>query len=261
MKIAVCGKGGVGKTFIAGTLATIFRETGNRVLAIDADTSPNLGLTLGLTPGEAEEIVPLSENEQLIRDKTDTGYPGVYRLTFSVDDIIRDYAVPTPSGVTLVVMGTVRTAGGGCACPAHTMIRSVLSHLVTLKDEVVIMDMEAGIEHLGRGTAEHVDIFLIVSDAHLASLVTAGRIAGLMRQSGMKKMMLIGNKVADEEMADRIQRFAEEHQIRIGALIPFDHGVMESGISGHIPAGIPSPAPLALKEFASDLEKENRRSS
>ncbi len=258
MKIAVCGKGGVGKTFIAGTLATTFRETGNRVLAIDADTSPNLGLTLGLTPREAEEIIPISENDNLIREKTDTGYPGVYRLTFSVDDIIRDYAVPTPSGVTLVVMGTVRTAGGGCACPAHNMMRSVLSHLVTLKDEVVIMDMEAGIEHLGRGTAEHVDILLIVSDAHQASLLTAGRIAGLMRQSGVKEMMLIGNKVTDDEMGDRIQKYAHEHHIRVGAVIPFDHGVMQSGISGHTHPGILSPAPLALKQFASDLEREYR---
>jgi len=116
MKVAVSGKGGVGKTLIAAGLARGFAERGLKTIAIDADSSPNLALTLGLTPEKARKIVPITENKELVESKTSTGYSGVYRLSFTVDDIVRDYSVITPFGVNLIVMGTVRSMGSGCMC-------------------------------------------------------------------------------------------------------------------------------------------------
>lgn len=255
-KIAVCGKGGVGKTFVAGVLACRFASLGYQTLAIDADSSPNLALTLGLTSDQADGIVPVAENEDLIQKKTQTGYPGVFQLSYTVDDIIREYTTKTPCGVGLLVMGTVRAMGSGCACPAHSLIRNLNSHLVLERDEVVILDMEAGIEHLGRGTAEHVDILLIVTDAHQASLVTAGRIADIARNAGMKKVFLLGNRVPDPESEQLIQKTAGEHSCSMILAIPLDPLVMTAGIQGHSPVTLTeSPAVRAVSRLAGLLEK------
>ena len=154
MKIAVAGKGGLGKTFIAGSLAAYFSRQGHPVITIDTDPSPNLAMTLGLSPEETARIIPIAENEVLIKLKTGTEFPGVFRITFSVDDMIEKYSVPTPAGPALMVMGTVRSMGSGCTCPANSLVKALLRHLVVNRDEVVILDMEAWIEHLGRGTSD-----------------------------------------------------------------------------------------------------------
>ena len=130
MKVAVCGKGGVGKTFIAGSLAEHYSCTGHPVIAIDADSSPNLALTLGVSPDVAAGIVPVAENDELIRLKTGTSYSGVFRLTFTVDDIITKFAVKTPAGPALLIMGTVKTMGSGCTCPAHSVIKALMQHVI-----------------------------------------------------------------------------------------------------------------------------------
>src|SRR3989304_6663857 len=195
MKMAVSGKGGVGKTLIAGGLAYYFASKGLKTIAIDADPSPNLALTLGLSPEEARRILPISENKRLLESKTDTGYQGVYRLSFTVDDIVREYAVQTPFDVSLIVMGTVRLMGSGCTCPANAVIREMLRHLVVERNEVVILDMEAGVEHMGRGTGKHVDAMLIVVDAGIKSLEIAKHIHELAVGAGMKRICLVGNKI------------------------------------------------------------------
>lgn len=232
MKIAVSGKGGVGKTFIAGSLATRFAETNRPVIAIDADPSPNLAFVLGLSGDDAARIVPIAENNDLIRLKTGTPDPGVFRLTFSVGDIIGSSAVPTPSGANLMVMGTVRTAGAGCTCPAHAVVRALLRHLIVDRDEVVIMDMEAGIEHLGRGTSGQVDLIIIVSDANLQSLDVAGNIAALARESGIPRIAIVGNRVTGKRQEEAIRTFAANHGIDVIAMIPYDAGVAEYGMTG-----------------------------
>ncbi|MFQ5836557.1 MAG: AAA family ATPase, partial [Candidatus Bathyarchaeia archaeon] len=191
MKIAISGKGGVGKTLVAGVLADFFAKKGFKVLAIDADPSPNLALTLGIPLDEANKIVPVSENTQLLESKTRTSFPGVYRLSFTVDDIVEKFGVKSPYGMNLLVMGIIRSAGEGCTCPANAVIRELLRHLIVERDEVVVMDMEAGVEHMGRGTARHVDIMLIVADSSLKSLETAKKIYGLATEAGIKNAFIV----------------------------------------------------------------------
>jgi CO dehydrogenase maturation factor len=142
-------------------------------MAIDADSSPNLALTLGMTSEEARSILPLCENRELVQQKTGSGFNGVFRVSFAMDDVVASYSVKTPAGAYLLVMGTVRGMGTGCTCPAHTLVRNLLRSLLTGEYQAVIVDMEAGVEHLGRGTAAYVDMMLIVTDASLKSLETA----------------------------------------------------------------------------------------
>jgi len=245
MKIAVTGKGGVGKTFISGTLACQYASEGTRTIAIDADTSPNLALTFGLTQEKLEKITPIAENIPLIEEKTKTDFPGVFKLVFPVDDIIQSQSVMTPCGVSLLVMGTVQAMGSGCACPAYSVVRTLISHLMT-SDEVVILDMEAGIEHLGRGTAEHVDVMLVVTDAHQASLVTAERIVRLARDGGIPLIALVGNRVLDSETKEQIVRMASSAQVPVAALIPYDGEILNAGIRGISPVTLTTPATQAV---------------
>jgi CO dehydrogenase maturation factor len=249
MKIAISGKGGVGKTFIAGGLASYFARHGHPVLAIDADASPNLALSLGLSFEEAARIIPIAENEQLIKLKTGTEFSGVFRLTFSVDDIIEKYSVPTPAGPALMVMGTVRSMGSGCSCPANSLVKALLRHLVVERNEIVILDMEAGVEHLGRGTADHVDILLVISDANRKSLEIAGTICRLAAQSAIKKVFLLGNRITDPREENAIRTFAEQHGIVILGMIPFDQDVADAGMTGD-PLDDKAAALLAIGDLA-----------
>jgi CO dehydrogenase maturation factor len=253
MKLAVAGKGGVGKTFIAGALARTYAVTGRSVLAIDADPAPNLALMLGLGPEEASRILPVSENCDLIESKTKTPYPGVFNLSFSVDDIIRDYTTRTPSGVNLMVVGTVKEWGSGCACPASSVVRTLLSRMVTMGEDIVIIDLEAGLEHLGRATTEHVDLMLVVTDATPAALMIAGRICELAGNSGIRQVMLVGNRVATGQETAIIRAFAEERSLRVAGMIPYDSIVRQAdmGRSGTIRKD--SPAYAAVAELASAL--------
>jgi CO dehydrogenase maturation factor len=250
MKMAVSGKGGVGKTFIAGTLAWLFARRGQRVIAIDADSSPNLGLFLGLSPEEAGAILPISENRDLISLKTGTGYPGVYHLTFPVEDVVERYAVHTPSGVDLLVMGTVASMGSGCTCPANAVVRALLRHVTVQRDEVVILDMEAGVEHLGRGTADRVDMMLVVTDANARALHAAQKIARLSVEAGIPKTRILANMVEDAAQRRAVQEYVRDHGLDCIGQIPFDPVVREAGISGRMVfTGPETPAIQALERI------------
>jgi len=235
MKIAVSGKGGVGKTLIAAGLACSFASRGLKTMAIDADPSPNLGLTLGLPLEESRKIVPISENKELVESKTGTGYSGVFRLSFTVDDVVREYSVRTPFGVNLIVMGTVRSMGSGCTCPANAVIRALLRHLIVERNEVIILDMEAGVEHMGRGTAKHVDVMLIVADANMKSLEIAKRIYELASNAGIRQIFLVGNKIMNENQKAAITEFAEENSLAVLEFVPFDQQVPETEMRGETP--------------------------
>jgi CO dehydrogenase maturation factor len=258
VKIAVSGKGGVGKTLIAGGLAYTFARKGLKTIAIDADTSPNLALTLGLSPEEARKILPIADNKELLESKTNTGYSGVFRLSFTVDDIVRDFSVHTPFGVNLIVMGTVKSMGSGCACAANAVIRSLLRHLVVERDEVVVLDMEAGVEHIGRGTAQRVDTMLIVSDANVKSLEIAKHIHDLAVNAGMKQAFLVGNKIADEPQKQAVKEFAQRNGLTILDFVPFDKEVVEAEMRGETPLKHEeSEALRAVESLCTKLEAKN----
>jgi CO dehydrogenase maturation factor len=235
MKIAVSGKGGVGKTLIAGGLARGFFERGFKSMAIDADSSPNLALTLGLTAEEARKIVPLTENKELVDSKTSTGYSGIYNLNFKVDDIIRDYAMKTPLGVDLIVMGTVKAMGSGCMCAPNAVVRALLRHLMVERNEAVVLDLEAGVEHIGRGTAKAVDTLLIIADSNLKSLEIAKHIKDMTAAAEMKHVYLVGNRVMNQTQEDAIRGFAEKNGLDVLAFVPFDQKVIEADMLGQTP--------------------------
>ncbi|HVP41144.1 MAG TPA: AAA family ATPase [Candidatus Krumholzibacteriaceae bacterium] len=235
MKVAVAGKGGVGKTLVAGALAYFLTEKGFKVLAIDADSSPNLALTLGISADQALKIVPISENQELIRAKTETPYPGVYRLSFTVDDVVRDFAVKSPFNINLLVMGTIRAAGEGCTCTANALVRSLLRHLIVERNEAVVMDMEAGVEHMGRGTAKHVDTMLIITDSSLKSMETAKKVHTLATQAGIKRIFLVGNKIAEKDEENAIKQFASGNNLVLLDLIPYDEQILKADRKGETP--------------------------
>ena len=205
------------------------------VLAVDADPNANLAYTLGLKAEEADRITPISENWSLIEEKTGVppeSYGGVFKLSFTVDDIITRYAVNTPCGVSLLVMGVVRNALQGCMCPANALIRSLLRYILVRINEVVVADMEAGTEHLGRGTAKHVDYMLVVVEPTLKSLKTAQHIRDLAFSLGVKNILLVGNKIMDDKEKAAVQGFAEKHHFPIIGMIPYDPEVRDAELSG-----------------------------
>ncbi len=235
LKIAVSGKGGVGKTLVSGTLAGYFAQKGFKVMAIDADPSPNLALTLGIPVEDANKIVPISENAELLDSKTRTDYPGVYKLHFTVDDIIEENGMESPYGVNLLVMGTVKSAGGGCACGANAVVRELLRHMIVDRDEIVVVDMEAGVEHMGRGTASQVDVMLVVADSSRKSLEIAKKLSGFAHDLGIKQVFIVGNRVRDSEEKELITDFTEKNGLPLLALIPYDDIVVKADRVGEPP--------------------------
>ena len=225
----------MGKTLVSGTLAGYFAKKGFKVMAIDADSSPNLALTLGIPVEDANKIVPISENTELLESKTRTDYPGVYKLHFTVDDIVEKNGMKSPYGVNLLVMGTIKSAGGGCACGSNSVIRELLRHLIVERDEIVVVDLEAGVEHMGRGTASHVDIMLIVADSSRKSLEIAKKISGFSHEAGIKNVFVIGNRVRDSEEKELITDFTEKNEIPLLALIPYDDTVVKADRVGEAP--------------------------
>ncbi|MDR3225004.1 MAG: AAA family ATPase [Clostridiales Family XIII bacterium] len=235
MKIAVTGKGGVGKTTIAASLARLYAWDEKRVLAVDADPDANLGLALGFTEEEIARITPIAEMSGLIAERTGSdkeNYGKFFKINPRVDDIPGRFAV-AKNGVKLLVMGTVDTGGGGCVCPEHVMLKRVISHLVLNSDDVVIMDMEAGIEHLGRGTAGMVDRFIVVVEPGARSLQTYTRIKSLAADLGVKRVSVVGNKIMNE--ADKGFISARVPQGDLLGFIRFNTGVMEADKAGEAP--------------------------
>ena len=174
MKIAITGKGGVGKTTFCSILARLYAEEGRKVLAVDVDPDANLGLALGFPQEELKQIVPISKMKEMVAERTcskDESFSKMFTLNPKVDDIPDKYA-KEHNGVRLLTLGTVDVGGSGCVCPEHVLLKRLIMHLVLRSDEVVILDMEAGIEHLGRGTAEGGDDFIVVIEPGARSIQT-----------------------------------------------------------------------------------------
>ncbi|MBO4367644.1 MAG: AAA family ATPase, partial [Clostridia bacterium] len=226
MKIAVTGKGGVGKTTLASTLARLYADEGRTVLAADVDPDANLGLALGLTQEEVNSIIPISKMRTLVEERTGATYANkFFKLNPYVSDIPDKFSKDV-NGVKLLVMGTVETGGSGCVCPEHVMLKSIISALIFRKDDVVVMDMEAGLEHLGRGTASMMDQFITVIEPGARSIQTYGKVRQLAADLGITKVNVVANKVRNEED----ERFIREHipEENLLGFIHYNEGIIDA---------------------------------
>jgi len=201
MKIAITGKGGVGKTTLTALLAQAYADAGRQVLAVDADPSPCLAGALGFPPELRAQLRPIAEMDQLIEQRTGAKpgtVGGFFTLNPRVDDIPERFSV-VQRGVRLLEMGAVDIGGTGCICPESALLKTLFTHLLFRKDDVLLLDMYAGVEHLGRATVDFVDAMLIVVEPTRRSLGTAAQIRKLANDIGLTRLHLVGNKVKDDE--------------------------------------------------------------
>lgn len=232
MKIAITGKGGVGKTTLSAILSYLYASEGRRVVAVDADPDANLAQALGLSQQEIEEIRPIAELTDVIAERTGArpgSMGGIFRLNPRVDDIPEEFGKKV-NGITLLVMGKSKEAASGCYCPENVFLRRLLRHLVVERDEVVIVDMEAGIEHLTRGTAEGVDAFVVVVEPGQRSIQTAHHVKEMASGLGIKKVYVVANKVRGSEDIDFIKTAIGD--MTLLGHITFRPEIMEADISG-----------------------------
>jgi CO dehydrogenase maturation factor len=240
MKIAVTGKGGVGKTTLAALLAQHYADEGRPVLAVDADPSPCLALALGFSEEQRARLAPIAEMDDLIYERTGARpgeIGGFFRLNPRVDDLPERFS-QVNRGVRLLEMGAVDTGGAGCICPESAMLKALTTHLLLRRDDVLILDMYAGVEHLGRATAQAVDAMLVVAEPTRRSLGTAAQIKKLAGDIGVDSLYLIGNKVRDEKE----HAFLEENTPGLPLLgtLPANERVLEADRLGvpvydHVP--------------------------
>lgn len=231
MKIAISGKGGTGKTTISACLSYIYLKNGKRVILIDADPDSNLKTTLNIK----EEITPLIELKEIIAERTGTK-PGeraiIFKMNPEVDDIPEKFFYKD-GNLLLGIMGTVRGGGLGCMCPENAFLKAILRNLILKRDEIVILDMPAGIEHLGRGTTEGIDWLLITSEPTEKSIETTGRIEKLAKDIKIKNIGVIGNKISsDEEKNFLIDRLKD---MKILCFIPYFDNFKKSELKGQTP--------------------------
>ena len=235
VKIAVTGKGGVGKTTITAGLARAFSRRGYKVVALDIDPSPNLLSSLGCGENiNLEHVKPLMENADLIRERTGAppeGYGLVFKLNPKVDDILDRFGIECRDGVKLLVVGTIKQGGGGCFCPANAFARRLVDYLSGGVD-VLLMDMEAGVEHLGRGTTRTVEILLTVVEPSLKSVETAKHIKRLASDLGIKKVLAVLNKIKSAGEEKLISESLQKIGIPTIYKIPYDEAMMKADLEG-----------------------------
>lgn len=237
MKIAVTGKGGVGKTTLSSVLSHLYAAEGRKVIAVDADPDANLASALGVARSEAEKIRPIAEMGELIEERMGTKpgtMGGVFKLNPKVDDLPEGIGYKINS-ITLMIMGRAKAASSGCYCPENVLLRQLLRHLVVERDEVVIVDMEAGIEHFTRGTADSVDAFIVVVEPGQRSMQTAGVVKEMAKGFGVKNVFVVANKVRGEEDLAFIRKGIGD--MDLAGAISFNNDVMEADINGAAPYG------------------------
>jgi CO dehydrogenase maturation factor len=230
MKIAISGKGGVGKTTFSATLSHLFKESGKKVLAIDADPDANLAAALGYP--DLAKVTPISDMKELAEDRTGSK-PGTYGSMFTlnprVDDLPETLAKEV-DGIKFMTLGGVKKGGGGCICPESTMLKNIIMHLVLARDEVILMDMEAGLEHLGRDTSSGVDHLIVVVEPGQRSIETAHVVRKLAKDLNLKRVSVVGNKVRNQGDRDFITR--ELPDLEVLGFIPFADSVIEADRRG-----------------------------
>ena len=244
MKLAITGKGGVGKTTLSSTLARLYADEGRTVLAADVDPDANLGLALGRSQEEVDAIIPISKMRDLAKERTGASDDNrFYKLNPYVADIPEKFA-KTVNGVKLLVMGTVDVGGSGCVCPEHVMLKSILSSLTYRKNDVVIMDMEAGLEHLGRGTAMNMDQCVVVIEPGARSVQTYRNVKRLAADLGVKRVRVVANKIRDDKDEEFI-RSASPAEDLLGC-IHYNTEIMDADRNGKSPYDF---SPAAIEEI------------
>jgi CO dehydrogenase maturation factor len=251
MKLAISGKGGVGKTTLAALLAQAYADAGRDVLAVDADPSPCLAGALGFPPDLRARLHPIAEMDELIEERTGAKpgtVGGFFTLNPRVDDLPERFSV-SHRGVRLLEMGSVDLGGSGCICPESAMLKTLFTHLLFRKDDVLILDMYAGVEHLGRATVDFVDAMIIVVEPTRRSLGTAAQIKKLANDIGLTRLWLVGNKVRSAEEAAFVH--GASPGIPVLGTLTADLGVQEADRLGiavydHVPA---------LRETAANMAK------
>ena len=257
MKIAVAGKGGVGKSKIAGMLARLFAADGYKTVAVDVDPDASLARCIGLSEEQIRSIVPLSEMKDLIKERTGLKDFGVFGTFFKsnpkVDDIPDRYSV-LHEGVRFLQVGALKEGGSGCYCAENVLIRELMKHLLVETDDVIIMDMEAGIEHLSRGTGDAVDLLLVVVEPGQLSMETAKRIRSLAADVGIPNLAVVGNKVRSEKSEQAIRSGLADFDVL--GFLPYDEVLLEADLNGISPFDLDSEFERELEAIRGKIVKE-----
>ena len=252
MKIAVSGKGGVGKTTFASFLIRALADEGRKVIAIDADPDANLAQALGVR--NSGDIVPISLMKELIEERTGAKVGGMgsfFKLNPTVNDLPEKLSVEV-DGVKLMVMGSVKKGGGGCVCPESVLLKHLVRHIVLARDEAVVLDMEAGLEHLGRGTAMAVDRLVVVVEPGRRSIETAHHIRTLAADIGITRLSFVGNKIRSDQDRDfLIERMPECHFL---GFVPYRTSIIEADLDGRPPYELDKESLALVKAMAAELE-------
>lgn len=215
MKIAITGKGGVGKTTFASVLCRVFEAEGKNVLAVDADPDDNLALGLGFPQEIIDKIVPISAMKEFIKERTRTntkGFGKMFKLNPEVEDIKEKYSYKFKR-ISLLNMGTVDKGGNGCYCPENVLLKKLTHHLILEDEDIMIMDMEAGIEHLGRGVAKGVDAFIVVIEPGIRSIQTYHKVKKMALDIGVEKVFIVANKIRSEMDIEYIMNNVSKNDI------------------------------------------------
>lgn len=251
MKLAISGKGGVGKTTFSALLIRALNDQNKRVLAIDADPDANLAAAVGIP--DADKIVPISEMKDLVYERTEAkpgSIGGFFKMNPKVDDL-PDAVSAKLGNIKLMRLGGVKKGGSGCICPESTLLKALITHIVLARDEVVIMDMEAGIEHLGRATAQSVDRLLVVVEPGRRSIDTAMHIKKLAGEIGLNKLALIGNKIRGQKDIDFLKTHLGEFEFL--GFLPYDDALIEADLNGISPYDTDSASKARVTEMVANL--------
>lgn len=259
LKIAVSGKGGVGKTTVAGILARLYGREGKDVLVLDADPASNLASAIGIPSEVSSQITPLSKMLDMIEERTGvrpgSGYGGIFKMNPRVDDLADRFAIQGKDGVKLLVLGTIKTGGEGCFCPESALLKTLLKHLVLEENQYLIMDMEAGLEHLGRGSSRHMDVMIVVVEPGMRSVDIAVTIKNLASEVGIKKVVAVINKVHSEEAVRIVGDKLRDNGIDVLATVPFNPMLVEADLMGVSPMDVEDTGDVvdAISEIKTSL--------
>jgi len=256
MKVAISGKGGVGKTTLAGVMARILADKGRKVLAIDADPDSNLSSAIGLPKEALAKLSPIASMTSLIEERTGAKkgtFGSIFKLNPKVDDLPDEMGV-TCQGVKLLLLGSIPQGGGGCFCPENVLLKNLVRYLLVQKEEALIIDMEAGLEHLGRGSTGYVDALIIVVEPGQRAINTAKQIKKLGEDLGLKKIMIVGNKINTEEDRQIIEESLSDFPI-LGHM-SFNPKILQADREGKSPYDIDEKIKEEVRVILNELEKK-----